>query len=255
MLGRIAWRICAIEAIKGRTFVDDNVLDSQIAALDVASDGTLRTDQEKTFIAVYTDGAIVKEGLAVRELHRCGETDLTIESGVTAAMTVTDEGTGESQIIPGLPATDRDFEFYLDCVGRQIVNALSDPHNEWAEIWRGLVATLRKIERKRTADATSGTRIAAHQLVITGELLPDPVFGEPLKGVWVKLFSLMEAKQHPYTLLMKNLVGADGSERSVVQRRFGLTIEEMHAQLLTPTGVEGGIIGAIEIPDAQQVSP
>lgn len=255
MLGRIAWRICAIEAIKGRTFVDGNVLDSQIAALDVASDGTLRTDQEKPFIAVYTDGALAKEGLTVRELHRSGDTDLTIESGVAAAMLVTDSETGESQVIPGLPATDRDFEFYLDSVGRQVVNALSDPDNPWAEVWRGLTSSIRKMERKRTSDAASGARIAAHQLVITGDLLPDPVFGEPLKGIWVKLFSLMEEKQHPYTHLMKSLVGVPAVEAAVQQRRFGMTIEEMHAQLLTPAA--GGLetIGAIEPPDAQRVSP
>ncbi|MBN9052491.1 MAG: hypothetical protein J0H80_01660 [Rhizobiales bacterium] len=90
MLGRIAWRIATIEALKGRTLVGDNILDSQIGALDVAGDGTIRTEMERPFVAVYTDGAVVNERLSSRELHRCGETDLTIESGITAAMTVTD---------------------------------------------------------------------------------------------------------------------------------------------------------------------
>lgn len=253
MLGRIAWRIATIEAIKGNTLVGGNVLDSQIAALDVGADGTLRTDQERPFVAVYTDGASIREGLTVRELHRCGDTDLTIESGVTASMTVTDEETGVSQVIPGLPATDRDFEFFLDCVGRQIVNCLSDPDNPWAEIWRGLTSGIRKIERKRTSDAASGTRIAAHQLIISGELLPDPVFGEPLKGTWVKLFALMEEKGHPYLTLMRELVQPAGSEAHGQQRRFGLTLEEMHAQLLTRDGVDGGVIASVGAPEAQPV--
>lgn len=253
MLGRIAWRVCAIEAIKGRTFVGDNVLDSQIGALDVASDGTLRTDQEKPFIAIYTDGAVAKDGLTIRELHRSGDTDLTIETGVTTAMLVTDAETGESQVVPGLPATDRDFEFYLDAVGRQVVNALSDPEDPWAEVWRGLASSIRKVERKRTSDAASGARIAAHQLVITGDLLPDPVFGEPLKGIWLKLFALLEDRQHSYRDLMRSLVGAPGSESLIQRRRFGMTIDEMHAQLLSPAAADGDVIVGVEGPDSPQV--
>ncbi|MBN9052490.1 MAG: hypothetical protein J0H80_01655 [Rhizobiales bacterium] len=154
-----------------------------------------------------------------------------------------------------MPATDCEFEFYLDCVGRQVVNALSDPDNAWAEIWRGLLSSVRKIERKRTSDAASGTRIAAHQLIISGDLLPDPVFGETLKGIWIKLFALMDEKQHPYTDLMKSLVGNPDTEQAAQQRRFGMTIEEMRAQLLIPVGVNGGLIGAVSDPDAGLVSP
>src|SRR5690606_36217188 len=106
---------------------------------------------------------------------------------ISAAMTDTDPDTGVSTVIGiGIPATDPALEFYLDCVGRQIAVALSDPDNAWAEIWRGLSSSVLKIERKRTSDAASGTRIAAHQLVITLDLLPDPVFGAPIAptSIW-----------------------------------------------------------------------
>jgi len=233
MLARLAFRITAIEALKGKTFVGGNVLDSHIGALDVATDEMLRTDQQKPFIAAYVDESRIEERLDVRALHRCGNTDLTIETGIAMTMTETDPETGESQIVGlGIPATDPAMEFYLDCVDRQIVNALSDPRDEWAEIWRGLTSGVTKIVRKRTSDAT-GTRIAAHQTVISADLLADPVFGEPVAqtSIWAKLFQKMEAAGHPYLATMQDLVGQpDGVLNHEAQRRrFGMTLAEARA--------------------------
>jgi hypothetical protein len=234
MLARLAVRIATIEVLKGATSVGDNVLDSQIAALDIAADGSLRTDQDKPFLSVYVDNSKVEEGLAVRALHRSGPTDLVIETGIAVTMTETDSETGESRIIGGIPATDPAMEFYLDCVGRQIADALADPRSEWAEIWKGLSGGVVRIERRRTADAT-GTRIAAHQHVITLDLLPDPVFGEPVAStsIWAKLFAKMEAAGHPYLAAMQALIGSpDGVLHHEAQRRrFGMTLDEARALL------------------------
>jgi len=234
MLARIAIRIAAVEALKGRTLIGDNVLDSQIGALDVAADDSIRTDQERPFISVYTDAS--RGDGDGRSLHKAGATELTIEAGITAAMVVTDAETGASEVIPGLPATDPAFEFYLDCVGRQIATALTDPANEWAEIWRGLSSGIVSVDRKRTSDAASGTRIAAHQVVVTVDLLPDPVFGEPVAptSIWAKLFAKMASTSHPYLATMQALVGtpADGTDHDASRRRFGLTLDEARALTL-----------------------
>jgi hypothetical protein len=242
MLGRIALRLATVEALKGATLVGANVLDSQIAALDVAADGAVRTDQEKPFVAVYTDAASIDDRLDIRALHRSGLTDLTIETGITMSMGVTDPGTGVTEVIPGLPATDPAFEFFLDCVGRQITTALSDPRNAWAEIWRGLSSGIVKIARKRTSDAASGTRIAAHQLVITVDLLPDPVFGEPIAGtsIWAKFLAALQADNHPYREAIAGLVGqSDGVLKHEAQRRrFGMTLDE--ARALSDIAVQPG---------------
>lgn len=233
MLGRIALRIATVEALKGKTLVDKNVLDSEIGALDVGPDGRLRSDREKPWIAVYTDAAKIQDRLDVRALHRSGATDLTIEVGITTTMTAVDPDTGRTEVMPGFRETDRALEFYLDCVGRQIITALSDPLNPWAEVWRDLSSGIVKIERKRTADETSGTRIAAHQLVVTVELLPDPVFGEPVAptSIWARLFAQMAAASHPYLSTMQSLVGIpDGIRMHEAQRRrFGMTLEEARA--------------------------
>ena len=87
MLGRIALRMATIEALKGSTLVDGNVLDSQIGALDIAADGTIRTDQEKPFISVYVEASKQDGGFNIRGLHKTGLTELVIEIGITTAMT------------------------------------------------------------------------------------------------------------------------------------------------------------------------
>jgi hypothetical protein len=234
MLARIALRIATIEALKGRTLVGDNVLDSQIGAIDIAADDSLRTDQEKPFISVYVDGSAIEERIDLRGLHKSGRTELTIETGITAAMTETDPDTGASTVVGiGIPATDPALEFFLDCVGREIAAALSDPANDWAEVWRALSASVLKIERKRTSDAASGTRIAAHQLVITLDLLPDPLFGVPPAptSAWAAFFARMETAEHPFLEKLRELVGepAEGAEADSIRRRFGLTLEEARA--------------------------
>lgn len=233
MLGRIALRIAAVEALKGKTLVGDNVLDSEIGALDVGADGSIRTDQEKPFVSIYVEGSKIEDRLDLRALHRSGSTDFMIEIGITAAMTVTDPETDASDVITGIPATDPAFEFYLDVVGRQVVNALTDPNNAWAEIWRSLSSGVGKIERRRTSDAASGVKTAAHQLIVTVDLLPDPVFGEPIAptSTWAKLFAQMEASNHPFLPMLQTLVGdPDGVLNHEAQRRRrGMTLDEARA--------------------------
>src|SRR5690606_22866061 len=127
------------------------------------------------------------------------------------AMTNIDAETGVGTVVGmGIPATDPALEFFLDCVGRQIATALTDPGNSWAEIWRGLSNSIIAVERKRTSDAASGTRIAAHQLVVTLDLLPDPVFGEPIAAtsIWSKFFAQMEAAEHPFLPVLQSLLGS-----------------------------------------------
>lgn len=245
MISRIALRVAAVEALKGKTLVGDNVLDSQIGAIDVGADGSIRTDQQKPFISIYVDGGKVEERQPIRALHMNGMSELAIEIGISAAMTETDEETGVSTVVGiGIPATDPALEFFLDVVGRQVVNALTDPKGEWAEIWRRLSSNMIKIERKRASDLASGTRIAAHQLVLTLDLLPDPVFGEPVAptSVWASLFAKMESADHPFLPAMQSLIGSsdDVLDHEAIRRRQGMTLNELRALFdIAPLPAEG----------------
>lgn len=248
-LVRIAARIAAVQALRGRTLVGDNVLDSQIGALDVTADGSLRTDEDRPFIAVYADGGKSDDEMSLlRAFVPNGATEFLFESGVTTAHTVTDDDSGESVVYPGIPATDANFEFLLDIVARQIGDALNDPANEWAEIFRRFVMRFEKVERARTSNDGSGVKLAAQQVKVTATLFADPVKGAELKATHplAKFFAKAAELDDPVVtaqvaLMQQQLAGTEFIWQTDL-RRYGLTKEEGDAMLLTtPDGAEADI--------------
>lgn len=233
MLARIALRTATIEALKGKTLVGSNVLDSMITALDADADGNLTTDQQKPFITVYTDAGTVGNGAEPRALYEGGTTELVIEIGVAATMVYRNEA-GDKEVAAGIPATDDAFELYLDVVGRQIADALSDIDSPWADIWRGLCYSVGKIERARTSSA-EGTRLAAHQIKMTVDLIDDPVRGEPLEAgtPFFEFLAKLEASEDAPTLvkaaMMRAQITGTNEPWEAAQRKLGLT----RAELLT----------------------
>ena len=235
-LVRIALRIAAVEAIRGRTLVGDNVLDSEIGAIDIAADGSIRTEKEKPFISVYTeDGASKLDGNDLRSLFDNGTCELVFELGITAAMSVTDPDTGESSVVPGVPVTDRSFEYFLDMTARQILDALSCPDNPWGEICRGLTCRFSKIERIRAGNADGGMRFAAHRIKIICELMEDPVRGEPLEEEtpffdFLKALDASADPQHQiYAQAMRAEIDGSDAPWENAQRRLGMTAAELLA--------------------------
>jgi len=243
-IARIALRIVTIEALRNRTSVLDNVLDSQITALDFSADGQLRTDQEKPFISVYTEASKADDLSSGRQLWRNGLTELLLETGIAISMTEPDKDTGASTI-GGIPPTDAAFELFLDTVDREIAVALMDPLNEWAELWRTLVRDVARVERKRVADAETGTRMAAHQQCLICELLPDPVYGEALAqtSFWQKLINQLRVVEHPYLSKIESLIGqiTQQLDHEKQRRRFGITLDEARALCdIAPPALESG---------------
>lgn len=231
-LTRIAVRMALVEALKGQTLVGDNVRDSVIGALEVRGDGALRSDEEKPFIAVYTDAAKVENDIELRSLKENGLTEIVLEWGVTTAMLVTDDDSGETTIV-GLPATDDALEFNLDLVGRQIRDVLTDPDNAWAEIYRGLCFRYFKVERARAANAENGIRVAGQQLKLTAALADDPVPGEDVPEVFSQFFALLDGSGDPHLLakstLMQAQLSGSAEDWAVLQRRLGMTADELKA--------------------------
>lgn len=234
-LTRIALRIAAVEALKGKTLVGDNVLDSPNGALDVQADGSLRTDEEKPFISVYTDQSKV-ENVGGRTLTENGLADIVFEMGISAAMTELDPETGLSTLVGiNVPASDSTKEFFLDIVQRQLVDALNDPDDPWAEIYRGLHYRVRKIEYVGARNADDGQRLAGHQMRITVELADDPVKGEPMapEAALLQFVTKLAATNNEIykaqATAMQALLGTPADDLKVTQRRHGLTAAEMKA--------------------------
>ena len=265
-LCRIAARIAAVYALRGQTLVGDNVLDSQIGALDVAADGSLRTDEDRPFISVYADAAKSDDNV-LRSWVDNGATEFLFEMGITAAHTEMDEETGETTLLGvGIPATDANFEFTLDVVARQVGDTLTDSENEWAEIFRKFLRSIDRIERARTSGDGSGIRLAAQQIKVTADLIADPIRGTELKPAHP--LALFFAKAATVTvpnpahdpsdpdspasipdpvvsaqvaLMQAQLSGAEYEWQSMM-RRYGMTRTEADNLLLTaPEGAEDDI--------------
>ncbi|NTG74483.1 hypothetical protein G6M02_14245 [Agrobacterium rhizogenes] len=240
---RVALRISAVEALKGRTLVDCNVLDSQIGALDVAANGSLHTPQERPFISVYTDDSKVTNGLELRSFAKSGLVDIVFEAGIATPHVVTDTDTDESVIYEGVPATDANFEFHLDLTMRQIADALADPENEWAAIFNGFVRSFAHSQRSRASGDTNGVRLAAHQLKLTVDAIADPVRGvglnedSPLALFFAKcetdLLSRMPDMARKIALMRAQISG-DANDLQAAMRRYGMVYGEADAMLLTP---------------------
>jgi hypothetical protein len=251
-LVRIATRTVLVEALKGRTLVGDNVHDSKIGVLDIAGDGTIRTSEDKPFLAVYTDAAQATD-IDIRSMKENGQTEILFEMGVTAAMTETNDD-GVSLIVGvGVPATDRALEFLLDLLARQIADILTDPDNTWAEIYRGLVSRIVKIERARAGNVVDGQRLAGQQIKVIAELIEDPVKGEPLAvdTPFALFLAAIEASEdedlRTQAALIRAQMTSTNADWQTVQRRLGLTGDEVSALGLVPLGPENAGEVTIEV--------
>ncbi|KZK81790.1 hypothetical protein PsW64_02379 [Pseudovibrio sp. W64] len=214
-LARIALRHCAVEALKtAGTLVGANILDSKVAALQVSSDGSLRTDEEGPFIAVYTDVSNSGE-LGGRSLRVNGHLDLVFNFGITAAMTQTNEK-GESVVV-GLevPATSPNFELFLDALTRQIKFALLDPQNPWSELLKGFAPDFRACEELRHGNARDGVRLVSGQLRLTVELVADPVPGAalPEAGIWSRFLAKLAESDPEQCERLQGLLAWNGREQ------------------------------------------
>ncbi|MBP0440685.1 hypothetical protein [Tianweitania sediminis] len=235
-LARIALRIAAVEAIKGRTLVGEHVLDTPNGALDVQADGELRIGiDEKPFVAVFTDAGSADD-ITGRSLIENGSCVLVIEAGISQAMTELNKETGTTTLLGiGIPASDAGFEFHLDVVQRQVMDALNDPDNAWAEIYRSLHYRVTKIEVGGKRNTDDGQRLAGHQTRITLDLIQDPVRGEPIEpdSPLGMFFAAMQASgdaiYQAQATTMQGLVGGNDPDWKVLQRRHGMTAAELLA--------------------------
>lgn len=238
-LCRLALRHCAVKALTGQTIVGANVADSDFGALDLTPDGQLSTDRDRPFVLIYTDESTATE-TDMRGLRQNGALDFVIEYGVASAMTEIDPETGES-VIAGvnIPATDANFEAALDIMDRQVMAVLAGAEG-WAELWRGLIDRVEKIERRRRASADDGLRIAARQTRITVSAKADPAMGQALAdtSIWARF--LAAVADDPIAPMVQVMLGTAAPSWQSVVRGRGMTIGEIAAAGVSPDGAVQG---------------
>lgn len=211
-LTMMALRIAAVEALKaGGTMVGTNVLDSQISAIDQTVDGALKTDQQRPFIAVYSDSSKA-DNLGDTGLRANGRVELTFNCGVSLTMGQLDRESGVTEIIEGLPSTDAHFEAILDVVGCQICRVLTDATNPWAQVFGNLCVLVSKVQ-VRSSSAADNVRLACGQVKVTVDAYADPPRGQVFAegSHWPTFLALMEEHQVEQLGLFQLMLGQPGA--------------------------------------------
>lgn len=245
---RAAARMALVEALKGRTLVGSNVLDSLIGGITFDAEGVPSLGQSKPFAGVYSDSSTADAAATQhRGLHANGMAIFVIEFGVAAVMAQPVSADSGEELLPeiGIPPTDSGMEITLDIVARQMFDALHDPSNAWSMVFRNLLDPISKLERSRVGNENDGVRLAGQQIRISGDLADDPALGEELdpESALSKLFVLAAASSDPDlvekgSLLSDLIAGTPVNDAALFLRLTGMTA--IVAEALGPGAYEGG---------------
>lgn len=183
-LARLALRVATVRALTGVTLAGARVYDSAVDPI-----GMQDREGRLPVLVVYTDDhARLTEG---KDLRTGEDTcDLVIEIFIAASVTAS---TGEEDVV--VQDTDGGKEVLLDILSAQVANVLMGAQTEWAGLWRDFVLRVTRTISRRGASAENGIRFAARQIVISCDILADPVPGRPAptSGPWARLLSAMGA--------------------------------------------------------------
>jgi hypothetical protein len=170
---RMLTRLTAVAALRGKTWADDRVFDSDNTPLSLV---LTAGGAAKPYIVVYTD-ADNRHDFGGTELYAARrEMNLVLEIGVASKVEGT---TGDAQI--KTPLTDEGMEMALDMVEAQALDALfGDPQSDWAELFKSFVIRVERIVGQRGASADRDRRWAARQLGIICDVLSDIAYGCPV---------------------------------------------------------------------------
>jgi hypothetical protein len=170
---RMLTRMCAVAALRGETWADERVFDSDNTPLSQALTSGAGA---KPYIVIYTDGdgRANVDGTDLFNVDR--ELALVLEMGVASKV----EGeTGEAVI--KTPLTDEGMEIALDMLENQVMGVLfADPRNPWGEILKSLVMRVTRVSGQRGASAERDKRWAARQLSIICDVISDLPPGVPV---------------------------------------------------------------------------
>jgi len=170
---RMLTRLTAVAALRGQTWADKRVYDSDNTPL---SQALLVDEGAKPYIVVYTDAdnRLDQNGTDLYGMRR--DLNLVLEIGVASKV----EGkTGSMEV--KIPLTDEGMELALDMVEAQAIGALfGDPQNDWAELLKGLVLKVERMSGQRGASSDRDHRWAARQISIICDVVSDLPSGVPV---------------------------------------------------------------------------
>lgn len=172
-LARTALRFAAIAALKGATIAEGRVYDSRV---DDFSPETFPGDAHPTII-ILTDE---DEGEALSAQNGGPPMRRTVSLVMEFAMVqglylpVGDSDNGDSEFVPGYPATDAEHEVSLDLLEFQIKQRLADDLSALPRLFRSFTRVWKSDCHRQVAD-DSGVKIAARILTWECETSDDDI--------------------------------------------------------------------------------
>lgn len=193
-LSRLALRIITTQALSGATLAGTRVFDSAIDKIDFQ----IGTGQREPFLVVYTDDH-TRTPETGRDLRHGGDSlEIVIEAAVAAPVSVpvsTGGGipaNGGQDDVVEVPNTDAGLEIIIDLIGAQITDALMGQKTVWSGLWNDFVLNVSAIVSRRGASAESGARLAARQIVMTCDVVADPVPGGDVSALWLRFLDALD---------------------------------------------------------------
>jgi hypothetical protein len=170
---RMLTRMSAVAALRGQTWADKRVFDSDNTPL---SQALMLNEAAKPYIVVYTDSdnRMEQNGTDIYGMRR--ELNLVLEIGVASKVEGT---TGDAQL--KIPLTDEGMELALDMVEEQALAAMfASPDNDWSELLKCFVLRIERLTGQRGASGDRDRRWAARQIGIVCDVISDLPPGVPV---------------------------------------------------------------------------
>lgn len=227
---RAAIRLCTVMALKGKTFAQARVYDSDnkplIEVLEV---------DPKPFVLVYTEGDASNDTVGEFGLYSTTRAmTIAFEIGQAGAAYADDGQKFSSRL--NIPHTDAGMELGLDFLQAQVIAAFyGDARSEWAELNRLMILRILKTSSMRGGSAKKGGHWAARQFSVTCDVISDPTPGDvPLSSdhPLSRFIALAKAANDPYitpsVVLLETFMGMypygdSYADWEIAQQKLGLT--------------------------------
>ncbi len=188
-LSRLAMRLAAVQALRGRTLAGERVFDSVIDPI------RLTTEQGRQPLVIVTTD---QHEASVSGRDLCGGTQqcsLVIEVAIAdAAQVPAQDGQGAETSIE-VPHTDEGMELMLDLLEHQVSVTLAQGTHAWSDIWMGFVPSVASRISRRGASSDNGLRFAARQIILVCDLINTPAAVAEIGATapWGKFLAALDA--------------------------------------------------------------
>lgn len=166
-------RLCAVAALRDRTWAESRVYDSDSTPLLDALNK--QTKQTKPYITVFTDEHALSE-IYGRDLYTSDtRMSLVLEYGIASAAQVKVKDEEGTETVLNIPQTDQSLELLVDLIETQIIYALvSDPNSPFGELLRRMINRFVRVPSIRGGASDKTTRWAARQMTMICDVISSP---------------------------------------------------------------------------------